>query len=86
MNKIKTSTISFRYGGWREGLESNTSVPANPENTAVYFNNKVCGIIAMLILVCVNIGYDMQHQGFHSVVAYLNAANNANTYAYTYAY
>ena len=33
---------TFRYGGWREGLESNSSVVANSENTAVYFNNKVC--------------------------------------------
>ena len=41
--------IFFRYGGWREGLESNSSVAANSENTAVYFNNKVCGMIVMLV-------------------------------------
>ena len=38
-------TKSFRYGGWREGLEGNSSVPANSENSAVYFNNKVCKMI-----------------------------------------
>ena len=38
-----------RYGGWREGLESNSSVPANSENSAVYFNNKVCEMIVILV-------------------------------------
>ena len=31
----------LRYGGWVEGLESNNSVVAAKENSAVYFNNKV---------------------------------------------
>ena len=40
---------TFRYGGWREGLESNSSVVANSENTAVYFNNKVCVFVFLRI-------------------------------------
>ena len=42
-------TKSFRYGGWREGLEGNSSVPANSENSAVYFNNKVCKMIVIFV-------------------------------------
>ena len=43
-NKFQRSSIRLlcpRYGGWVEGLESNNSVVAAKENSAVYFNNKV---------------------------------------------
>ena len=45
--KNLSGMVFFRYGGWREGLERNSSVPAKSENTAVYFNNKVCKMIVM---------------------------------------
>ena len=48
-NKKKRQDPKSRYGGWREGLETNSSVPANAENSAVYFNNKVCEMIVILV-------------------------------------